>query len=297
MDKLAAMHAFRRVVERGSFSKAAEELGLSPAGIGKQVRWLEQGLNAALLLRTTRTMRLTDTGRAYFQECCRLLDELDELERSTSGERAAMKGRVRINAPMSLSLAVLSPLLARFMDQYPEIDIELTMADRLLDVVAEGFDLSLRVRTTLPDSSLIVRAAGKVEQWLCASPGYLHRHGAPRQPHDLLSHRALAFRLAEAPGLWRLEGEGGTLEIEPPVRMWLDNSLMLGQMLAAGQGIGSLPSFIARPMLAQGALERVLPGWHLQPRVAYIVYPGNRHLQTKVRALSDFLAAELPALL
>jgi DNA-binding transcriptional LysR family regulator len=253
-------------------------------------------MQAALLLRTTRTMSLTDTGRAYYQECCRLLDELDELERSTSGEQAAMQGRVRINAPMSLSLSVLSPLLARFMDQYPEIDVELTMADRLLDVIAEGFDLSLRVRTTLPDSTLVVRAAGKVEQWLCAAPAYLRQHGTPQKPSDLLAHRALAFRLAETPGLWRLKGVDGVCEIEPPVRMWLDNSLMLGQMLAAGQGIGSLPSFIARPLLAQGALERVLPAWQLQPRVAYIVYPGNRHLQTKVRALSDFLAAELPAL-
>jgi DNA-binding transcriptional LysR family regulator len=296
MDKLAAMHAFRRVVERASFSKAAEELGMSPAAVGKQVRWLEQSMHAALLLRTTRTMSLTDTGRAYYQECCRLLDELDELERSTSGEQAAMQGRVRINAPMSLSLSVLSPLLARFMDQYPEIDVELTMADRLLDVIAEGFDLSLRVRTTLPDSTLVVRAAGKVEQWLCAAPAYLRQHGTPRKPSDLLAHRALAFRLAETPGLRRLKGVDGVCEIEPPVRMWLDNSLMLGQMLAAGQGIGSLPSFIARPLLAQGALERVLPAWQLQPRVAYIVYPGNRHLQTKVRALSDFLAAELPAL-
>lgn len=297
MDKLAAMHAFRRVVERASFSKAAEELGLSPAGIGKQVRWLEQQLHAQLLLRTTRTMRLTDTGAAYYQECCRLLDELQELERSTSGEQAAMKGRVRMNAPMSLSLSVLAPLLARFMERYPEIDIELTMADRLLDVVAEGFDLSLRVRTTLPDSTLVVRSAGKVEQWLCAAPAYLAQHGMPQVPADLLAHTALAFRLAEAPGNWRLEGADGVCEIEAPVRMWLDNSLMLGQMLVAGQGIGSLPSFIARPLLEQGRLQRVLPAWQLQPRIAYIVYPGNRHLQTKVRALSDFLAAELPALL
>lgn len=295
MDKLAAMQAFRRVVERGSFSKAAEELGLSPAGIGKQVKWLEQGLHAALLLRTTRTMSLTDTGRAYYQECCRLLDELEELERATSGD--AMKGRLRINAPMSLSLSVLPPLLARFMDLYPEIDIELTMADRLLDVVAEGFDLSLRVRTALADSTLVVRTAGKVEQWLCAAPGYLREQGAPQAPSDVLKHRALAFRLAEAPGIWRLEGRDGVCEIEPPVRMWLDNSLMLAHMLEAGQGIGSLPSFIARPMLERGALDRVLPEWQMQARVAYIVYPGNRHLQRKVRALSDFLAAELPALL
>ena len=179
MDKLAAMQAFRRVVERASFSKAAEELGLSPAGIGKQVRWLEQELHAALLLRTTRTMRLTDTGRAYYQECCRLLDELDELERSTSGARAAMQGRVRINAPVSLSLAVLAPLLARFMDQYPDIDVELTMADRLLDVVAEGFDLSLRVRTTLPQYTRGVRSAGQVEQGRCASPPEFRPHRQP----------------------------------------------------------------------------------------------------------------------
>lgn len=297
MDLLNAMQSFRRVVERNSFNRAAAELGLSPAGIGKQVRWLEQRLNAVLLSRTTRTMSLTDTGHAYYQECCRLLDELDSLERATAADSVELSGRLRLNAPLSFSVAVLGPLLARFMAAYPQLKVELTLTDRLLDVVSEGFDLSLRVRTALPDSSLVARPLGKVEQLLCAAPAYLAAHGTPAGPAELAGHACLAYRLSEMPGRWTLRGAEGEVQVELPVRFSVDNSLMLAQMLAAGSGIGALPSFVARPLLDAGQLQTVLPGYRLAARTAYAVYPSNRHLPRKVRVLLDFLAEELPALL
>ncbi|UTY57954.1 LysR family transcriptional regulator [Massilia sp. erpn] len=297
MDLLNAMQSFRRVVERNSFNKAAAELGLSPAGIGKQVRWLEQRLNAVLLSRTTRTMSLTDTGHAYYQECCRLLDELDSLERATAADSVELSGRLRLNAPLSFSVAVLGPLLARFMAAYPQLKVELTLTDRVLDVVSEGFDLSLRVRTALPDSSLVARPLGKVEQLICAAPAYLAARGTPAIPAELAQHDCLAYRLAEMPGRWALRGPEGETLVTLPVRFSADNSLMLAQMLAAGAGIGTLPSFVARSLLDEGRLRTVLPGYSLAARTAYAVYPSNRHLPRKVRVLLDFLAEELPALL
>nr|WP_221208176.1 LysR family transcriptional regulator [Pseudoduganella violacea] len=291
------MQSFRRVVELSSFNQAAAELGLSPAGIGKQVRWLEQRLNAVLLSRTTRTMRLTDTGHAYYQECCRLLDELESLERATAADSVELSGRLRLNAPLSFSVAVLGPLLARFMAAYPQLKVELTLTDRLLDVVSEGFDLSLRVRTALPDSSLVARPLGKVEQLICAAPAYLAARGTPATPAELALHDCLAYRLAEMPGRWALRGPEGESLIALPVRFSADNSLMLAQMLAAGAGIGTLPSFVARPLLDEGRLHTVLPGYSLAARTAYAVYPSNRHLPRKVRVLLDFLAEELPTLL
>lgn len=161
MDVLAAMRTFRRVVERASFSLAANDLGQSTAAVSKQVRQLEEHLGSLLLLRTTRRMSLSDAGQAYFSECCHLLDELAALECATRAGTREPGGRLRVNAPLSFGLKVLSPILADFMRRYPQFRIDLTLDDRLLDVVSEGFDVSLRIRRQLSDSSLIARRLGK----------------------------------------------------------------------------------------------------------------------------------------
>lgn len=258
MDLLAAMRTFRRVVERDSFSQAAADLGQSTAAVSKQVRQLEARLGALLIQRTTRRMRLSETGRAYFAECCRLLDELDALERATAAGTDEISGR-RVNAPLSFGLKVLSPLLVTFMARYPQVQVELTLDDRLLDVVSEGFDVSLRIRSALTDSYLIARRLGEVEQTICAAPAYLAARGTPRTVEDLRSHDCLAYQLADYPGSWHLEGPQGTTSIEVPARFSANNSLLLSDMLLAGLGIGALPSFIALPLLARGELVRVLP--------------------------------------
>lgn len=295
MDVLVAMRTFRRVVERDSFSLAAVDLGQSTAAVSKQVRQLEERLGSLLLLRTTRRMSLSEAGQAYFNECCHLLDELDALERATQVGASEPSGRLRVNAPLSFGLKVLSPILVAFMQRYPELKVELTLDDRLLDVVGEGFDVSLRIRSHLPDSSLIARRLGEVEQVICASPAYLHANGTPQNVDDLREHSCLAYRLAEHPGSWHLQGPQGNTRLELPVRMAVDNSLMLGDLLQAGMGIGALPSFIAQPLLDSGQLVQVLPEQSMPRRSIYALYTSHRHVSQKVRVFVDFLAGALDA--
>eukprot|EP01133_Synstelium_polycarpum_P008452 gene8452-9940_t len=290
MDVLAHMRVFRAVVERDSFSKAALELNQSAAAISKQVRQLEERLGTLLLVRTTRRMSLSDGGRAYYLECCRLLDEIAALEVATRGCAGKVAGRLRVNAPLSFGLKVLSPLLPAFMARYPDVKPELTLDDRLRDVVGEGYDVSLRIRAALADSTLVARRLGDVEQMICAAPAYLARRGTPRQATDLHGHDCLAYRLADSPGVWRLDGPEGASAIVLPVRFAADNSLMLADMLVAGIGVGALPSFIAAPLLASGALARVLPSHAMARRGVYALTPDGRHVPQRVRAFCDFLA-------
>ncbi|WP_457580362.1 LysR substrate-binding domain-containing protein [Ensifer canadensis] len=293
MDLLAAMRSFRRVVELQSFSKAAEEQLQSNASISKQIRQLEGRLGTVLIVRTTRRMSLSESGRSYFTECCRLLDELDDLERKTSGETGDINGRLRINAPLSFGLTVLAPMLARFMMLHPQLKVDMTLDDHVLDIVSEGFDVSIRVRAALADSSLIARRLGEVEQFICAAPAYLSANGTPTEVNDLKNHHCLAYRLADQPGSWVLEGPDGATSIELPARFVADNSLMLANMIQSGIGIGALPSFIANPLLDGGKLVRILPQQKLALRNINAVYPTNRLLQSKVKVFTEFLASEL----
>ena len=290
MDVLAHMRVFRAVVERDSFSKAALELNQSAAAISKQVRQLEERLGTLLLVRTTRRMSLSDGGRAYYLECCRLLDEIAALEVATRGCAGKVAGRLRVNAPLSFGLKVLSPLLPAFMARYPDVRPELTLDDRLRDVVGEGDVVSGRIRAALADSTLVARRLGDVEQMICAAPAYLARRGTPRQAQDLHGHDCLAYRLADSPGVWQLDGPEGPSSIVLPVRFSADNSLMLADMLVAGIGVGALPSFIAAPLLAGGALVRVLPSHAMARRGVYALTPDGRHVPQRVRAFCDFLA-------
>lgn len=292
MDLIEAMRTFRRVVERDSFSKAAEDLHQSAAAVSKQVRQLETHLGCVLLQRTTRRMRLTEAGHAYFGECCRLLDDLDALEHAVGSGRDEIGGRLRVNAPLSFGLKVLSPLLPRFTAQYPQVKLDLTLDDRVLDVVSEGFDVSLRIRAALPDSTLVVRKLGEVEQWFCAAPSYLAARGTPADADDLRTHDCLTYGLADGTG-WRVDGPDGPLHIAVQPRFTANNSLLLADMLTAGAGIGALPSFVARPLFDAGLLARVLPQYAFAPRGIHAVLGTRRHVPRKVAAFVDFIAAEL----
>lgn len=294
MDSFNLMRAFRRIVERGGLARAAEDLGMSSAGLSKQLRALESHLGVVLLQRTTRRMSLTETGHTYYRECCRLLDELDALERGIAEQRGEVAGRLRVNAPQSFVLSTLSPLLPRFLQQHPKVSLDLVMEDRLLDAVGEGFDVSLRLRAELDDSRLVARRLASLQQVLCAAPSYLQQHPAPAAVDDLQAHSVLAYSLSDSPGSWPLLGPDGQVTITLPARVTANNSLMLRDLLVAGMGIGALPSFLAAPALARGELQQVLPDHQYPPRFVHAVYPTARHLQPKVRAFIDFLHAELP---
>lgn len=291
MDTLTPLRAFRRIVELGSIAKAADALDLSSAALSKQLRALEAHLGAVLIQRTTRRMSLTDTGQAYYAECCRLLDEFDALEQSVRAQSQQVTGRLRVNAPLSFALSTLAPLLARFMQRHPRLQIDLSMEDRLVDAVGQGFDVSIRLSAELADSSLIARRLASLSQMLCAAPAYLERHGHPADVQDLRDHALLNYSLAQGP--WA--GAQG-LDAPGEARASVNNSLMLRELLVAGLGIGALPSFLARPAIATGRLVALeLAGLSGQPRHVYAVYPTQRHLLPKVRAFVDFLAEELPA--
>lgn len=296
MDTFNYMRAFRRIVELGSLAKAAEDLDMSSAGLSKQLRALEAHLGTVLIQRTTRKMSLTDTGAAYYAECCRLLDALDALEKSVRRQSGRVSGRLRVNAPVSFALSVLSPLLARFLRQYPELRLDLAMEDRLVDAVGQGFDVSIRLRAQLDDSSLIARRLASLTQVLCAAPSYLERRGLPDSVDALRGHDILSYSLADSPGPVPEEDAGQPADpLGGPALIQVNNSLMLRDLLEAGLGIGALPSFLAGPALAAGRLARVLPGLPGSPRQVYAVYPTSRHLQPKVKAFVDFLAEHLPA--
>lgn len=296
MDTFNYMRAFRRIVELGSLAKAAEDLDLSSAGLSKQLRTLEAHLGAVLLQRTTRKMSLTDTGAAYYAECCRLLDELDTLEKSIRQQSGRVAGRLRVNAPVSFALSVLAPLLARFLRLYPELRLDLAMEDRLVDAVGQGFDVSIRLRAQLDDSSSIARRLASLTQVLCAAPSYLDRRGWPDRVDALRTHDLLSYSLADSPGPVPDDDTGQPADpFGGPARVQANNSLMLRDLLEAGLGIGALPSFLAAPAIAAGRLAQVLPELPGAPRQVYAVYPTSRHLQPKVKAFVDFLAEHLPA--
>lgn len=285
MDTFTLMRSFRRIVELGGLGKAADDLNLSAAGLSKQLRALEAHLGTVLLQRTTRRMSLTATGEAYYQRCCRLLDQLDELERSVHEESQQVSGKLRVNAPLSFALSTLAPLLAGFLREHPGVELDLVMEDRLVEAVGQGFDVSIRLAPALPDSSLIARQLASLRQVLCAAPAYLQQHGHPASLSDLQSHAQLEYSLSQ-------QAPAGHSQ---DARVTVNNSLMLRELLIAGLGIGWLPSFLADAALADGRLLQVLPEQADTPRQVYAVYPTSRHLLPRVRAFVDYLAEHLPA--
>ena len=293
MDTFSTMRAFRRIVELGGLARAAEDLGLSSAGLSKQLRALEAHLDTVLLQRTTRSMSLTETGRAYYADCCRILDELDVLENATRQQSQRVTGRLRLNAPLSFTLSILSPLLAEFMREYPDVQLDLVMEDRLVDAVAHGFDLTIRLRSSLDNSTLIARRLATVKQVLCAAPSYLEQNGEPATPSNLRHHRILTYSLAQKQSILPAQEHA----VSGGERTQISNSLLLRDLLVAGLGIGALPSFLADPAMARGELRRVLPAFMDEPRHVYAVYPTGRHLQPKVKTFVEFLARRLPSVM
>lgn len=294
MDRLDVMRAYCRVVDRMSISKAADDLGLSAALVSKHIKLLEEGLGCVLLTRTTRRMSLTEHGRHYYDECRRLLDEIETLDNTMREEIAAPKGRLRVNAPLSFSLVVLAPLVPLFAEAYPEIELVLDLDDRVVNVVEGGFDVSIRVRATLPDSSLVVRQLGEVRQHICAAPSYIEDRGEPKTPLDLAGHDIIGYGLADTTKSWSFESETGEESFSPQPRLTVGNSLFLRDLLLQGMGIGSLPSFIAEPCFGDARLRPILTDYRMPERRIFAVTPTRRGIDAKARAFLDFLQDNLP---
>ncbi|MFC0269651.1 LysR family transcriptional regulator [Kushneria aurantia] len=290
---LKGLSAFVRTADLGSFVAAGRVLGLSPSAVGKAVTKLENQLGVRLIQRSTRSLRLTDEGRAFHERCRRILDDLDDAHESLLRTRETPRGRIRVSCPV-IAYHFLVPVLPEFMARYPEIGLDLDFSDRIVDLIEEGVDVAIR-SGQLPDSRLVARALRPFRLLLCASPGYLKRHGTPRCPRELSGHRAIGFRYPNSGKLqqWPLCQPEQDPEPRPDYVMTCNNMEALRGAVTRGLGIGCMPDFLAADPLASGALVAVLLDHLDAPGQFNLIWPSSRHLSPKVRVFVDFLAQRL----
>lgn len=292
-QKLVAMNAFAAVVEAGSFTGAAGAKGLSKAALSRHVAELEDRLGVRLLNRTTRRLSLTEAGRAFYEGCQRMLAEAESAEVQVTALAARPRGVLRLSAPVSFAYWYLNPLLGAFLEACPELELDLVLGDRVVDLVEEGFDAAIRIGQ-LADSSLIARRLCSLESYLVASPDYLDRAGLPENPRDLKAHNCLLYSYHRGGRSWRFEGPEGKVDVQVKGRVLTNNGDVLLSLALAGHGVALLPSFFVAQALQEGRLLRLLPGWHGNKDDSIsVVYPARRNAPPKLRALLDYLVQNL----
>lgn len=288
MDRIDAMRAFVSVVAEGSFSRAAELLQLSPQLVSKYVSQLENKLNVRLLNRTTRRVNLTEAGMQYFQHAQQILASVDEMDQQLGGLHQNPKGTLRISAPVSFSIKHLAPLLAKFQQEYPLIDLDLQLNDRKVDVVDEGFDVVLRIGE-LKSSSLVAKYVAPVRVILCASPDYLKQHGIPMCPEDLKHHRYLHYSYMEMDDREVIFPWLRSKNVEKSGLFQSNNGDVLVEAAIAGAGIALQPTFIAGEAIRKGQLVPILLDFEPKVMGLYALYAHRKLLASKVRCFVDFL--------
>lgn len=289
MDRFENMSTFIRVVEAGSISGAADRLDVAKSAVSRRLKELEEHLGVELFHRTTRKMNLTDTGRAFYHQSVRILDDVLEAELATSQAHGTLKGSLRIALPLSFGLMHMGPAINEFLQAHPQIEFDLDFNDREVDLIQEGFDLAIRI-ARLPDSSLIARRLAPIRTVICASPQYLEQNGEPQTPDDLINHRCLAYSLISDHEYWHLTDSNGN-EIRTKIHPYLKASSgdYLKDAAVDGVGIIQEPSFIAYKEIERGALVPILKDYQTPKIDAYAIYPQTRHLSRRVRAFVDFL--------
>lgn len=288
MDKFQEMRAFVTVVDTGSFVRAADALNLSKTAVSRLVGEMEARLGTRLLHRTTRKLSLTQEGEVFLERCRQLLDGVAEAEAELSAHSGEAVGQLRVNVPVTFGLLHLAPLWPAFMALHPKVVLDVTLADRLVDLVDEGYDLAVRI-ARLQTSSLVSRQLTSTRMILCASPEYLRRHGAPENPIDLARHSVIAYTLLAMGEQWEFEGPQGPVSVKVVPRMRTNSGDTCCAAAVQHQGIVLQPSFLVGAHLASGALVEVLPQYRSIELGVYAVYPTRKHLTPKVRALIDFL--------
>lgn len=279
---------FAKVAELGGFTAAADALGLSKSVVSRQVSALEDQLGVRLLNRTTRRISLTEAGAVVFERASRIVAEAQEAAEDATCVEGAARGQLRINAPMTFGIRQLGPVMPEFMARYPEINVDLVLNDRRVDLIEEGFDVSLRI-SALTDSSLIARQLAPVERYIVGAPSYFEKHGVPKRPADLAAHDFMLYTLLARPNQLEMENERGEKEQAAlKGRFLCNNADAMFAMMLGGTGLTLSPDFIVHEHLKSGALVRVMEDWTVPPLTLHAIYPHARHLAAKVRAFVDF---------
>jgi DNA-binding transcriptional LysR family regulator len=287
------MRVFTQVVDSGSFAKAADRLGLSTSAASRQVADLEAHLQTRLLNRTTRRVSVTESGRAFYRRAMQLLTDLEEAEQEASRAAAVPRGTIRLTAAVTLGVRHLAPLVADFLARHPEVAFDVSLSDRIVDLVEEGFDLGVRVGT-IGTENLAARKLGETRLLVCASPDYLAAHGTPQVPEDLERHNCFTYEYVSPRGHWRFrDASGEERAVRVKGTLHSNNGELHAEAAAAGIGIAFEPDMILAPYLREGRLVPLLPGYLLPPLPIYAVYPSRKHLSAKVRVFIDFLVERL----
>jgi DNA-binding transcriptional LysR family regulator len=296
-DRLNGIAAFVQAVEAGSFVQAAARMQLTRSAVGKSIARLEHRLGVRLFHRTTRQLNLTEDGQAYYERCVRALAELDAAAASLNTGKREPRGRLRVSVPSLFGRHCVAPVLLELAQQHPELSIEISFSDRVVDLVDERFDLAVRVGT-LPDSaSLAARRLGAQRMAICAAPSYLAERGLPVDFDDLRAHRAIAYRRAGQIVAWRVRDEDQIREVRADARICLDDLQAITDAAVAGAGLAWLPCWLVGPHVRAGELTLVMDSERVLSTDIHAVWPRARYLPAKTRAAVDALAAKIPSMI
>jgi DNA-binding transcriptional LysR family regulator len=293
MDVLNAMDVLNRVARLESFSAAARDLGMSKTAVSRHVSALENALGVRLLNRTTRRMSLTEAGQAYVARSATILSDIEELQNAVRNLHSQPEGLLRVTSAVTFGHCALAPVIAEFLAEYPQINVQLDLTNRFVDIVEEGFDLAIRV-ADLEDSSLISRTLVPVKRYICASPDYIARRGAPATPSELESHACVIFPADGPAARWQFTGENDEVTVKVSGRLRVNSMEAAAHAVCGGAGISVLPDYAIRRQLAAGEVKRVLTDYEVSGgHQIYALYPHRHHLSAKVRVFIDYLLEAL----
>ena len=288
MEQITAMRMFTRVVQTGSFSAVARELGVSQSSVSKKIAALETKLGTRLIARTSRKLNLTEVGCDYYERCLPILVEIDEAEANARSMTSNPTGVLRVNVPVSFGQRHVIPRMPEFMQAYPNVKLDIMLLDRHVDLVAEGVDVAIRIGI-LDDSSLIARRLGDSPRLLVASKSYLQKHGRPNHPDELKNFDCLVYSLLGTGNIWHFLHQGKEFSVEVKGNFQANNSDAVRQMALAGAGIMALPKWMSHPYIENGDLEPILTEYTPQGFPIQAVYPQNRYVPSKVRSFVGFM--------
>lgn len=296
MDTLFLMRAFVCVAQTGSFTAAASRLDLTTSYVSRAVSSLEDHLRTRLLHRTTRRIALTEAGQRYLQRCEQILGYIEEAEAEASEAHALPGGNLKVHGMTGIGHRYLIRAIAEYSEKYPDVSFDLTLANRTIDILEEGYDVSVIAARELPDSGYISKHLGKVYSVLCAAPGYVEKFGVPTTPLELTKHRCLRLVYSVMSlDKWTLEGPGGQEVVSIDHTHFQANTVeAMGEAVKAGMGIGALPTYAALQGFQEGSLVRVLPDYTLYPLGVFALYPSRQYLDAKIRTWLEFLREYLP---
>ena len=289
MDKFTEMQTFAAVVDAGSFVKAADALAMSKAAVSRYVGDLESRLGVRLLHRTTRRLSLTEEGQVFHARCKDLLAQVDEAEAEITSRSGEASGQLRVNVPVTFGIRHLAPLWGEFKAKHPKVTLDVTLADRVVDLVEEGYDVAVRI-ATLESSTLVSKRLSTTRMVLCASPAYLKDRGTPARPEELAQHAVISYSYWSTRDEWHFDGPRGQVSVKTQPCMRTNNGDTCRAAALAHQGLILQPTFLVGDDLVAGALVELMPEYRSIELGIYAMYPTRKHVSPKVRALIDFLA-------